>query len=70
MAGGDVTARRNRKEGDLKAKIEGIRETIRRLTEELEQALRENEEGKEECDSGGGEGPEGWPEDEREDSKD
>ena len=36
----------------------------------MEQALRENEESKEECDSEGGEGPEELPEDEREDSKD
>src|SRR6266516_784388 len=66
----DVIERRKGRKGDLKAKIEEIRETIRRLSEELEQALRENEGGKEECDSEGEKGSEGSPEEEREDSKD
>src|SRR6266516_4180521 len=63
----DVIGRRNGRERDLQARIEGIKETIRRLSEELEQVLRASEGGQEEYESEGGEGPEGAPENERKD---
>ena len=67
---GNVTKKEVEGERDQKDRIKELKETIRRLSEELKQVLKEAEESEGECNREGRRESDGSPKDERNDSKD